>query len=169
MDNVVATSTPQPETVKSPDTPKGEGHHHTEVSGDNMPLEIWSKENGGEEYLSKMLNLGDKSEYLPTEVNEQVTSISDYIKERMEQEGYEPTTEAYKSMLNKIQKELGIDKHVSREVMLDRIHGYIDSLSTLAALKNLDDPKLLKQIRSAKSKDEMTKIVMSVVEKYVIK
>lgn len=133
---------------------------------DDMPLEIYTKENR-KDYVIDALDVGEDIENLPNELTEGLTQISEYIKGRMRNESYEPTTKAYKSMLSKVKKEVGLDNNVALEGVVDRLTGYIDSLNTLRSIKSLNDIKVIKALRQAKSKKEMTDIVMKTVEKII--
>lgn len=167
-DNVVAVATPDPAPVEpsSSETVPGEGSHHAGLDTSEMPLEIYERERH-QDYGIEALELNEDPRNLPTSINEQVKAISKYVNDRMTQEGYEPTTSAYKAMLAQVKKELGVDKHTSQESVMDRLTGYIEAQEVLSSVKSLDVNKIMKQVRGARSTQEMMDVVMKAIEKYV--
>lgn len=163
-DNVVAVATTPKSISEQHDAPvqkTDEGNIRFADESD-VPLEVYDRENSSE-YILKVLNMDDRMDMLPVKEQDQLRRIEQYIKTRMDSDGYEPTTKAYRAMMNKIQKELGIDRNVSRESLLDRVDGYIEAQRLLQDIKQVNDEKLVKDIRKAKSKDQMVRVVMDII------
>lgn len=164
IDNVVAT--PSADTPKGPPAVKGSGEKGTQKSKGNIPLENYQLENG-KDYIYDAFEVGEKADNLPAEMNDKLNQVSRHIKGLMAKEGYEATTKGFKSMLEKVKSQLGIDEDVSTDASLDRIFGYIDAEKTLRSLKTINEESLLEKVRKAKNREEMTEIVMSEVGKYL--
>lgn len=167
-DNTVAVASTQKAISQPHDAPSIKGDEGALRFADesDIPLEIYEKENVSE-YILKALNMDDRMDMLPVKEQDQLKRIEQYIKSRMNDDGYEPTTKAYRAMMNKVQKELGIDKNVSRESLLDRIDGYIEAQGLLNDIKRMNDEKLLKDIRKSKSKGQMVQVVMGAIASHM--
>lgn len=128
----------------------------------DMPLDVYQRENR-EDYILKMMNMEDHMDDLPVQEQESLKLISEHILNAMRNEGYEETTKAYRSMFQKISKQLGIDKNVSREAVLDRMTGYIEARKLISEIKKLNDDKLIKQVQKARNKKDMMGVVMQTI------
>lgn len=166
-DNVVGSRTVSTPSVSS-DSGNGvqEGNHFVLADDGDMPLEIYERENR-DDYVLKALNMEERMDLLPKAEQDNLKAITKYVRKRMDKEGYEPTTKAYRAMFTKITDELNIDKNVSRESLMDRITGYIESMELSREVNKKDEPKLIEKLRGAKSREEMIKIVMGVLEKII--
>lgn len=126
----------------------------------SVPLEVFKDEKGFD-YIDEVFELG---ETLPETFRESVDSVNDYILEVMDEKGYEKTTEAYKATLDKIKKDLGIDKYTGLEEMVQRISKYVEMIHIAKGIKGIDISKVSRELGKLPT-GEFINLVMRYVEK----
>lgn len=165
MSTIVATKSEPVQEVEQNEPAKTQGSGTVSVGKQkDIPLEIYNQENSYP-YIYELL---DVDQTLPDEFRDQLGVIDDYIHQKIEQEGYRPTTEGYKAMFNKVQKELGINENTILEIGMDRIAKYVDAERTLKAIKSMDSEKILRLLKKSKTKD-ISYVVLKELEKKVVK
>lgn len=162
MDNVVAT--PVQDTSEKAYTHVEKDSLVTPSVQSEMPLEIYKQE-VGDNLLQNILGVDNNT---PEEFNESVSSVDGYINDLMSKEGYKLTTEAYKSVLKGIKKDIGISEDMTVETQVTRLSKYVESVKLLETLNTEDKESLIKKIRKLPN-DQMIKIVMDEVEKKLIR
>lgn len=159
MDTVIARPTVETTETQEPREVNTKVDQGPAVSKE-VPLEIYKQENKTP-YIDKLLETDD---LLPTETRDSIKSIDDYITALMDSKGYSPTTEAYRATLDGLKKDLGIDKNTSLESTIERLSKYIEAEGMLKSLKDIDEEKILRQLRKSPTQS-LIALVMKQVEK----
>jgi hypothetical protein len=157
MDTIVARPNEEAK-IPTQEVKKRESTYSSPSTGD-VPLEVYNSENSTS-YIDELMGV---DELLPIEMKKSVESIDEYITNLMSEKGYKPTTEAYKSALEGIKKELGLDKNTSVEETVSRLSKYIEAEGMLKSLKTIDEEKILKQLKSPTQ--SLMELVMKQIEK----
>ena len=171
IDNIVGSKT---EVTKAVDIPKAktvdikpEDKTSTIIDDDTMPLEIWERQNKTD-YILDLFDVGERKDFLPTDIIEGYNGNDEFIKKRIKVEGYEPTTRSYNKVLDQLKKELDIDEDTDKEAVYDRIKGFVNAYKSLRNVKEIDFDKTIKKLRQGKTSAEIEEILMKTVEKYLI-
>lgn len=123
--------------------------------------------NTGKDYITEVFDLGTPLDYLPTETQDKLHTIKDYLQEKMLDEGVKPTTKEFIRFLNDMRLDLDMTDNGSINYQLDRLSGYAESMRKIEGIQEVQS-KIKEELRKAKTSRQMKKIFIREIGKKII-
>jgi len=141
------------EDFKRDDTTTGED------VGDLKPIE-------DNQDILEYLGYEDDYNVLPDEDKENFEEFKNYLYDRMAEKGLSKTKGGFTRALKLVKEDFNLDDNADPHIVLSRIGSIAKSYRTLSFIKDLDQRKeVLLRLISAKSVNEMDKVIMQEMER----
>lgn len=146
-----AVSAPQIETPAD-DTAVEQSFPDLEASPDNALLEV--------------LNLEESADELPTEAQQDIKEINQYIKDVMQEKGRTDNRESFTKTLNEVKEMVGLDEQASPEAIIERIGSLIKSYKSISFIRDTKERRsLFMKLAKQESPEAMDKLVFEEMNK----
>lgn len=162
------TATPQsfsPVSTATPPDPSNVGANlDPENLADIEPLS--DRESRGTDIVLESLGIEENIHELPQEAKENITETNLYVKSIMKSRGLEPTIGNFKTVLEDIKQDMGLDTNVDPSILLERIGGVVSSWKELSFIKDAREKRtIFSKLMRANDASEMNKIVFEEMER----
>lgn len=123
--------------------------------------------NSDKDYITEVFDLGTPMDYLPTQTQEKLGTIKEYIMEKMQDEGVKPTTKEFLRYINDLRFDLNMDNDGSINYQIDRLAGYAESMRKIDGIQEVQS-KIKDELRKAKTSRQMRKIFIREIGKQIV-